>query len=190
VYRLHGRYYEMAPNVVPMDYTKDPDVKLPMQLIINMPELKENPFKERIVESFSEDGEGSLSFNDFVDMFSVLSEMAPRELKAIYAFKIYGTIWECSGVLFMFGINSGTLGDHWFFPCLDFNTDNFICKADLEKTLNKLTREELTAEEITLVCEKVIEEADMDGDGKLGYADFENMISKAPDFLRYYFKKK
>uniref|UniRef100_A0A8C9NHM7 Calcium and integrin-binding family member 2 n=2 Tax=Carduelinae TaxID=37599 RepID=A0A8C9NHM7_SERCA len=160
VCRLHGRYHEMAPNVVPMDYTKDPDVKLPMQLIINMPELKENPFKERIVESFSEDGEGSLSFNDFVDMFSVLSEMAPRELKAIYAFKIY-----------------------------DFNTDNFICKADLEKTLNKLTREELTAEEITLVCEKVIEEADMDGDGKLGFADFENMISKAPDFLRYYFKK-
>ncbi|NWV83127.1 CIB2 protein, partial [Dasyornis broadbenti] len=154
ILRLHGRYYEMAPNVVPMDYTRDPDVKLPMQLIINMPELKENPFKERIVESFSEDGEGSLSFNDFVDMFSVLSEMAPRELKAIYAFKIY-----------------------------DFNTDNFICKEDLEKTLNKLTREELTAEEITLVCEKVIEEADMDGDGKLGFADFENMISKAPDFL-------
>lgn len=72
-----------------------------------------------------------------------------------------------------------------FFHSSDFNTDNFICKADLEQTLNKLTREELTAEEITLVCEKVIEEADMDGDGKLGFADFENMISKAPDFLRY-----
>ncbi|XP_006117025.1 calcium and integrin-binding family member 2 isoform X1 [Pelodiscus sinensis] len=154
ILRLHGRYHEMAPNIVPMDYTQDPDVKLPIQLIINMPELKENPFKERIVEAFSEDGEGNLSFNDFVDMFSVLSEMAPRELKAIYAFKIY-----------------------------DFNTDNFICKSDLEKTLNKLTREELTAEEITLVCEKVIEEADMDGDGKLAFADFENMISKAPDFL-------
>uniref|UniRef100_A0A8C3IMK0 Calcium and integrin-binding family member 2 n=2 Tax=Testudinoidea TaxID=8486 RepID=A0A8C3IMK0_CHRPI len=154
ILRLHGRYQEMAPNIVPMDYTKDPDVKLPIQLIINMPELKENPFKERIVEAFSEDGDGNLSFNDFVDMFSVLSEMAPRELKAIYAFKIY-----------------------------DFNTDNFICKSDLEKTLNKLTREELTAEEITLVCEKVIEEADMDGDGKLAFADFENMISKAPDFL-------
>ncbi|XP_025924202.1 calcium and integrin-binding family member 2-like isoform X3 [Apteryx rowi] len=40
ILRLHGRYHEMAPNVVPMDYTKDPDVKLPMQLIINMPELK------------------------------------------------------------------------------------------------------------------------------------------------------
>lgn len=52
--------------------------------------FQENPFKERIVEAFSEDGEGNLTFNDFVDMFSVLCESAPRELKANYAFKIYG----------------------------------------------------------------------------------------------------
>ena len=52
--------------------------------------VQENPFRNRIVESFSEDGLGNQSFNDFVDMFSVLSEMAPRELKAIFAFKIYG----------------------------------------------------------------------------------------------------
>ncbi|KAG7473398.1 hypothetical protein MATL_G00095300 [Megalops atlanticus] len=154
ILRLHGRYHELAPHLVPMDYTNDPDVKLPLALIVNMPELKENPFRNRIVESFSEDGQGNLSFNDFVDMFSVLSEMAPRELKAIYAFKIY-----------------------------DFNTDNFICKEDLEKTLNKLTREELTPEEVNLVCEKAIEEADLDGDSKLSFADFENMISRAPDFL-------
>lgn len=144
------------------------------------------------MESFSEDGEGSLSFNDFVDMFSVLSEMAPRELKAIYAFKIYGTVLGCFCTPFLFELNeyeSSWWSFLWFFYCLDFNTDNFICKSDLEKTLNKLTREELTAEEITLVCEKVIEEADMDGDGKLGFADFENMISKAPDFLRYCVRK-
>ncbi|XP_021176645.2 calcium and integrin-binding family member 2 isoform X3 [Fundulus heteroclitus] len=116
--------------------------------------LIENPFRNRIVESFSEDGMGNLSFNEFVDMFSVLSEMAPRELKAIYAFKIY-----------------------------DFNVDNYLCKEDLEKTLNRLTKEELTPEEVELVCEKTIEEADLDGDNKLSYADFENMISRAPDFL-------
>ncbi|XP_048014778.1 calcium and integrin-binding family member 2 isoform X1 [Megalobrama amblycephala] len=155
ILRLHGRYHELAPHLVPMDYTNDPDVKVPLALIVNMPELKENPFRNRIVESFSEDGQGNLSFNDFVDMFSVLSEMAPRELKAIYAFKIY-----------------------------DFNVDNYICKEDLEKTLNKLTKEELTPEEVNLVCEKAIEEADLDGDSKLSFADFENMISRAPDFLR------
>ncbi|XP_064784932.1 calcium and integrin-binding family member 2-like [Oncorhynchus masou masou] len=138
-----------------MDYTNEPDVTIPLALIVSMPELNENPFRNRIVESFSEDGAGNLSFNDFVDMFSVLSETAPRELKAIYAFKIY-----------------------------DFNVDNFLCKEDLEKTLNKLTREELSPEEVTLVCEKAIEEADLDGDSKLSFADFENMITRAPDFLR------
>ncbi|XP_027949627.1 calcium and integrin-binding family member 2 isoform X7 [Eumetopias jubatus] len=88
-------------------------------------------------------------------MFSVLCESAPRELKANYAFKIY-----------------------------DFNTDNFICKEDLERTLARLTKSELDEDEVVLVCEKVIEEADLDGDGKLGFADFEDMIAKAPDFLR------
>lgn len=31
-----------------------------------------------------------MTLDDFLDMFSVLSEMAPRDLKAYYAFKIYG----------------------------------------------------------------------------------------------------
>lgn len=66
----------------------------------------------------------------------------------------------------------------------DFNVDNYLCKEDLEKTLNKLTKEELTPEEVELVCEKAIEEADLDGDNKLSFADFENMITRAPDFLR------
>ncbi|XP_037691289.1 calcium and integrin-binding family member 2 isoform X1 [Choloepus didactylus] len=207
ILKLHARFYELAPNLVPMDYRKSPIVHVPMSLIIQMPELRikkselslkspqlsiasvlkanmpmnhlwilskwqfsrsgegpedsafllssqENPFKERIVEAFSEDGQGNLTFNDFVDMFSVLCESAPRELKANYAFKIY-----------------------------DFNTDNFICKEDLELMLARLTKSELDEDEVVLVCDKVIEEADLDGDGKLGFADFEDMIAKAPDFL-------
>ncbi|XP_063738357.1 calcium and integrin-binding family member 2-like isoform X2 [Eleginops maclovinus] len=114
----------------------------------------ENPFRDRIVETFSEDGLGNLSFNDFVDMFSAFCETSPRELKTIYAFKIY-----------------------------DFNRDSFICKEDLRRTLNKLTKGELTPEEVSLVCDKSIEEADLDGDHKLSFTDFENMVSKAPDFL-------
>ncbi|KAM9817452.1 calcium and integrin-binding family member 2-like [Neosynchiropus ocellatus] len=154
ILRLHGRYRELAPHLVPLDYTNNPDVKVPLSLITSMPELKENPFRDRIVEAFSEDGEGNLSFDDFVDLFSALCETSPRELKTIYAFKIY-----------------------------DFNRDDFICPDDLEKTLTKLTKGELTASEVRLVCNKAVEEADLDGDHKLSFSDFENMISKAPDFL-------
>lgn len=74
--------------------------------------------------------------------------------------------------------------EHPLSPPADFNMDNFICKEDLERTLARLTKSELDEDEVVLVCEKVIEEADLDGDGKLGFADFEDMIAKAPDFLR------
>ncbi|XP_062814257.1 calcium and integrin-binding family member 3 isoform X2 [Anolis carolinensis] len=147
-FRLFDRYRDLAPQLVPLDYTKKPEVKLPYELIGSMPELK------RIAEVFSEDGEGNMTLDDFLDMFSVMSEMAPRDLKAYYAFKIY-----------------------------DFNNDDYICKLDLEKTVNKLTRKELTPEEVCLVCNKVIDEADLDNDGKLSLEDFQHMIIRAPDFL-------
>ncbi|XP_073180555.1 calcium and integrin-binding family member 3 isoform X4 [Lepidochelys kempii] len=152
--KLFYRYRDLAPQLVPLSYINKPDVKLPYELIGSMAELKDNPFRQRIAEVFSEDGEGNMTLDDFLDMFSVLSEMAPRDLKAYYAFKIY-----------------------------DFNNDDYICKSDLEKTVNKLTRNELTPEEVSLVCDKVIDEADQDNDGKLSVEDFQHMIVRAPDFL-------
>lgn len=65
------------------------------------------------MEAFSEDGEGNLTFNDFVDMFSVLCESAPRDLKANYAFKIYG-IGDLGGR------DAGCIG-HGQSPCGDIS---------------------------------------------------------------------
>lgn len=50
--------------------------------------------------------------------------------------------------------------------------------------MNKLTRNELTEDEVSMVCEKVLDEADMDNDGRLSLEDFQHMIVRAPDFLR------
>ena len=47
---------------------------------------------------FSEDGSGDMSFDDFLDMFSVFSEAAPRDIKCVYAFRIYG---KCHENIFM-----------------------------------------------------------------------------------------
>lgn len=60
--------------------------------LVSRSAVQDNPFRQRIAEVFSEDGEGNMTLDDFLDMFSVLSEMAPRDLKAYYAFKIYGEI--------------------------------------------------------------------------------------------------
>lgn len=83
--------------------------------------------------------------------------------------------------------NSGLLSSPstpLFFNSTDFNNDDFICMSDLEKTLNKLTRNELTEDEVRMVCEKVIDEADLDNDGRLSLEDFQHMIVRAPEFLR------
>ena len=68
--------------------------------------------------------------------------------------------------------------------CADFYHDDYICAWDLEQTVTKLTRGELTTEEVSLICEKVLDEADGDHDGRLSLEDFQNMILRAPDFLR------
>lgn len=64
--------------------------------------LQDNPFRQRIAQVFSEDGDGHMTLDNFLDMFSVMSEMAPRDLKAYYAFKIYGACrawgWGSVGV--------------------------------------------------------------------------------------------
>ncbi|CAG5112370.1 Oidioi.mRNA.OKI2018_I69.chr2.g6591.t1.cds [Oikopleura dioica] len=130
------------------------NLSLPPDVVTTMTELRENPFAERILEVFSEDSSGHITFNNFVDMFNVFSEHAPRDLKAFYAFKIY-----------------------------DMDNDGYISMDDLYNTLRCLTREELTKEEINLVVQKVLEESEMDDDCQISFMEFEHVISRAPDFL-------
>lgn len=156
ILRIFKRYRELAPDRVPRDMKaeKTKNLKIPAIEVEAMPELKENPFCERICQVFSEDGSGDMSFDDFLDMFSVFSEAAPRDIKCVYAFRIY-----------------------------DFDGDSFLNRIDLERTLRCLTRNELTEEEVSFVVEKVIEEADLDDDNMLSYIEFEHVISRSPDFL-------
>nr|XP_053656300.1 calcium and integrin-binding family member 2-like [Cherax quadricarinatus] len=51
---------------------------------------QENPFRRRVCEVFSGDRSARLTFDQFLEMFSVFSEHAPRDIKAVYAFRVYG----------------------------------------------------------------------------------------------------
>ncbi|XP_002730829.1 calcium and integrin-binding family member 2-like [Saccoglossus kowalevskii] len=155
ILRLFKRFHCLNPEVVPKDMKNEEDsFKVPYEDIVRMPELQENPFKRRICEVFSECGDGSLSFDDFLDMMSMFSESAPSDLKAYYAFLIY-----------------------------DFDNDKYLGPYDLEQTLKCICRDELKQEEINVIVKQVLIEADVDQDGKLSYIEFEHVISRAPDFL-------
>lgn len=144
------------------------EVTLPMELIVDMPELRVNPFRNRLCRAFSPRDDGSLTFEDFLDMMSVMSDRAPKSLKTEYAFRVY-----------------------------DFDGDDMIGAEDISRIVDHLLLGNdaeavqdadvggggLTPDEKRVVIKTVIDEADLDDDRKLSFAEFEHVISKAPDFM-------
>ncbi|XP_065187398.1 calcium and integrin-binding family member 2-like [Sycon ciliatum] len=131
-------------------------------VLAHFPEIRVNPFGERICKLFSSDGEGNLTFEDFLDMMSVFSENADKDVKTEWAFMIY-----------------------------DFNNDNVIDRSDLTTLLSKLCgaesrappEEQISEETMKEVIDKIISEGDLDDDGMLSYPEFEHAILKSPDFF-------
>lgn len=66
-----------------------------MAKILQYPELKVNPFGDRICKIFSSSHDGDCTFEDFLDMMSVFSESAPKSVKAEHAFRIFGNALVC-----------------------------------------------------------------------------------------------
>lgn len=66
----------------------------------------------------------------------------------------------------------------------DFNGDSLITEEDIEQVVIALTRNELSQDEIKIVCEKVLEEADMDDDKAISQTEFQHVISRAPEFIK------
>lgn len=61
-----------------------------MNKILQYPELRVNPFGDRICKVFSSSQDGDCTFEDFLDMMSVFSDAAPKAVKAEHAFRIFG----------------------------------------------------------------------------------------------------
>lgn len=128
---------------------------LSKEKILKLPELKVNPFNDRIVKVFSSSDTGDMTFEDFLDMMSVFSDGAPKNVKVEYAFRIY-----------------------------DFDEDDMISSDDLKEVVDRLTGDQkLNENEMQQLIDNILEEADLDDDDSLSFAEFEHVISKAPDFI-------
>ncbi|XP_045488717.1 calcium and integrin-binding family member 3 isoform X2 [Pieris rapae] len=156
VNKVFKRFRDVNPELIPKSMTENQahTIIVPVEEIEKLPELKENPFKRRICQVFSHDGSGNLTFEDFLDMMSVFSEAAPRDIKAWYAFRIY-----------------------------DLDDDKYIGREDLLEATKLLTAGQLHEEEREEIVTSVLDEADVDGDGKLSFMDFEHVVARAPDFV-------
>lgn len=72
-----------------------------MNKILQYPELRVNPFGDRICKVFSSSNDGDCTFEDFLDMMSVFSDAAPKAVKAEHAFRIFGKCENGQNILLM-----------------------------------------------------------------------------------------
>ena len=129
--------------------------RLPKELILKLPDLESNPFKDRICAVFSSTGDGSMDFDDVLLMMSVFSEHAPKSEKIEYAFCVY-----------------------------DLNDDSCICREDIANVVRCLCGDRVWDKgSLEQIVQNFFKEADMDDDSELDFPEFENMMSKAPDFV-------
>uniref|UniRef100_A0A336M077 CSON006414 protein n=1 Tax=Culicoides sonorensis TaxID=179676 RepID=A0A336M077_CULSO len=146
----HRKFKALAPEKV----GHNKNAKLSMSKILQYPELKVNPFGDRICKVFSSDYSGDCTFEDFLDMMSVFSESSPKSVKAEHAFRIF-----------------------------DFDGDDMLGVNDLRNVVERLVgNNELGSDEIKLLIQNIMEEADLDDDGALSFAEFEHIIEKSSDF--------
>ncbi|XP_018019494.1 calcium and integrin-binding family member 3 [Hyalella azteca] len=157
ILRAHRLFRQVTGGDAPkvMNRNATATVTAPFSQLDKLPLLKDNPFRRRICQVFSEDASGNLNFDQFLDLFSAFSDAAPREIKVVYAFKIY-----------------------------DFDEDGFLGGEDLLAAVQHLTHGQLSPEECNSVVKKVLEEADLDCDGRLSPSEFSHTILKCPYFLQ------
>lgn len=122
------------------------------------PQLKYNPFRDRIYQVFSSWDDYCFSFEDMLDLCSVMSENCPDKIKAVWAFRIF-----------------------------DFDDDGQLGEHDLMMVIDRLTQG-LERDRVIPVKEKktivsiLMKDIDLESKGSIEQMEFEHALSKLPDF--------
>lgn len=114
---------------------------------LSIPAIANNPLAHRMIAIFDTDGSGHVDFQDFVGGLSAFSSKGGREEKLQFAFKVY-----------------------------DMDRDGYISNGELYLVLKQMVGNNLKDQQLQQIVDKTIMEADKDGDGKLSFEEFSNMV--------------
>lgn len=128
-------------NFISMDANKngliEPDE------FFDVPELRDNPIVNRIINIFDKNGDGKISFYELVWGLNILTNNANLENKLKFAFQFY-----------------------------DMNNDGYLSNGDLFNCLKMLVGENLTNIQIQQLTDRTLIAADKDLDGKICFDEF------------------
>merc|ERR1711915_627191 len=125
--------------------------------VVSINELKVNPFCFRLCKAFAQDNAAYLMFEEFLDLMSVMSEAAPAQVKAEWAFRVF-----------------------------DFDGDNRLSKEDTHQVVDAITNSgemagvesntRLDNEEIKNIVKNVMDETDLNRTGLFHWQNLSRLL--------------
>uniref|UniRef100_A0A7S4UEJ7 EF-hand domain-containing protein n=1 Tax=Alexandrium monilatum TaxID=311494 RepID=A0A7S4UEJ7_9DINO len=115
--------------------------------ILGVAELTENPLVQRVISVFDKDGNGTVSFIEFLLGLAKLAAGTSEEAKLRFAFSIY-----------------------------DVNNDGYISNGDLFTVMKMMVGDNLGEVQLQQLVDRQIVSADRDGDGKLSFEEFKEAV--------------
>jgi len=117
---------------------------------LQMPELRDNPIVQRVVQVFDADHSGELDFAEFVKGLAMFTmKNVERERKLRFLFDIY-----------------------------DIDGDGLICNSELYKVLKMMVGSNLKEEQLQQIVDKTILQLDKDSDGMINYQEFCDIVGQ------------
>jgi len=117
---------------------------------LSVPELRDNPLVQRVVDVLDSDLSGEVDFKEFVlglAQFAIRDQ--DREKKLEFIFSIY-----------------------------DMDRDGLISNAELFKVLKMMVGKNLSDSQLQQIVDKTIVYLDKDQDGKISFDEFQQLVDK------------
>ncbi|WFD18621.1 Calcineurin subunit B [Malassezia caprae] len=115
---------------------------------LQIPAIANNPLAQRLISIIDADGGGTVDFQEFVHGLSVFTSHGSREEKLQFVFKVY-----------------------------DMDRDGFISNGELFIVLKMMVGGNLKDQQLQQIVDKTIMEADKNGDGKIDFYEFLDMVN-------------
>jgi len=114
---------------------------------MSVPELQQNPLVQRVIDIFDEDNNGEVDFKEFIRGISQFSVRGEKNTKLKFAFRIY-----------------------------DIDRDGFISNGELFTVLKMMVGNNLKDSQLQQIVDKTIMFHDKDGDGKINFEEFCDVV--------------